>query len=49
MTREFHTYSKVATRAMPNAPSKPLKSAIKAPRETKQADKLKSKQARFAQ
>ena len=47
VTRLFHQHAKVATRALPNLGPKALKSAIKAPRETKQKDKLKAKQARF--
>ena len=46
ITREFHTHSRVATRALPNDfhnKSEPLKSAIKKPREAKQAAKLVKK------
>ena len=45
VTREFHSHSRVATRALPNDPqlSEPLKSAIKKPREAKQAVKLQKK------
>ena len=51
ITREFHKHSKVATRVLPSS-SKPttiLKSAIKKPREAKQAEKLNAKVAKFAQ
>ena len=49
-TREFHTYSKVATKVLPNSsePSLVLKSAIKKSRSDKQTQKLKSKHAKFA-
>ena len=43
-SREFHTHSKVATRALPNVKSaSTLKSAIKKPREDKLNEKLKKK------
>ena len=49
VSREFHTHSKVATRALPNPTKVPiLKSAIKKPREDKQKEKLKAKVAKFA-
>ena len=49
VTREFHKHSKVATRAdVTSSTVSPLKSAIKMPRQAKQAEKLKTKQAKFA-
>ena len=50
VTREFHKHSKVATRAAPNVSQadKPLKSAIKAPRQAKQEEKKAKKTAKFA-
>lgn len=49
-TREFHKHSKVATRSLEvsSAPKSILKSAIKKPREEKQAKKMTKKVAKFA-